>query len=111
VSFAAITLCVASQRVFIVYFVIDSIRKLLNTPSYVPNVIVGCLVFLLHIREALGANIGTETGFAEVFPSRQFVGWHLNIDHDFFFFPQPFEFITRKSFYHTTLYRAVKKLH
>jgi hypothetical protein len=37
VSFAAITLSVASQRVFIVvvYFVIDSVRKLLDTPSYV----------------------------------------------------------------------------
>jgi hypothetical protein len=37
VSFAAITLCVASQRVFIVvsvYIVIDSVRKLLVTPSY-----------------------------------------------------------------------------
>jgi hypothetical protein len=37
VSFVAITLCVASQRVFIVvsvYFVIDSVRKLLDTPSY-----------------------------------------------------------------------------
>jgi hypothetical protein len=35
-SFAAITLCVASQRVFIVvYFVIDSVRKLLVTPSYI----------------------------------------------------------------------------
>jgi hypothetical protein len=35
VSFAAITLCVASQRVFIVvYFVIDSVRKLMDTPSY-----------------------------------------------------------------------------
>jgi hypothetical protein len=36
VSFAAITLCVASQRVFIVvvYFVIDSVRKLLDKPSY-----------------------------------------------------------------------------
>jgi len=36
-SFAAITLCVASQRGFIVvsiYFFIDSVRKLLNTPSY-----------------------------------------------------------------------------
>jgi hypothetical protein len=36
VSFAAITLCVASQRVLIivvVYFVIDSVRKLLVTPS------------------------------------------------------------------------------
>jgi hypothetical protein len=37
VSFAVITLCVASQRVFIVvsvYFVIDSVRKLLDTLSY-----------------------------------------------------------------------------
>jgi len=35
-SFAAMTLYVASQRVFIVvvYFVIDSVRKLLDTPSY-----------------------------------------------------------------------------
>jgi len=35
VSFAAITLCVASQRVFIVvslYFVIDLVRKILDTP-------------------------------------------------------------------------------
>jgi hypothetical protein len=42
VSFAAIILCNASQRVFIVvvvvvvvvYFVIDSVRKLLDTPLY-----------------------------------------------------------------------------
>jgi hypothetical protein len=37
VSFAAITLCVASQRVIpkvSVYFVIDSDRKLLDTPAY-----------------------------------------------------------------------------
>jgi hypothetical protein len=37
VSFAAITLCIASQQVFIivsVYFVIDSVRKLLDTSSY-----------------------------------------------------------------------------
>jgi hypothetical protein len=37
VSFSVITLCVASQRVFIVvsvYFVIDSVRKRLDTPSY-----------------------------------------------------------------------------
>jgi hypothetical protein len=37
VNFAAITLCVASQQVFIVvgvYFVIDSVLKLLDTPSY-----------------------------------------------------------------------------
>jgi hypothetical protein len=38
VSFAAITLCVASQRVCIiaiVYFAIDSVRKLLDTFSYI----------------------------------------------------------------------------
>jgi hypothetical protein len=37
VSFAAIILCVASQRVIpkvSVYFVIDSVRKLLDTPAY-----------------------------------------------------------------------------
>jgi hypothetical protein len=37
VSFAAITLCVASQPAFIVisvYFVMDSVRKLLDIPSY-----------------------------------------------------------------------------
>jgi hypothetical protein len=40
VSFAAINLCVASQRVFIVvvYFVIDSVRKLLDTPSYLVRI-------------------------------------------------------------------------
>jgi hypothetical protein len=39
VSFAAITLCDASQvfTVVSVYFVIDSIRKLLDTPSYHPS--------------------------------------------------------------------------
>jgi hypothetical protein len=40
VSFAAITFCIAS-RVFIivvvVYFVIDSVQKLLDTPSYNPD--------------------------------------------------------------------------
>jgi len=42
--FAAITLCVASQRVFIVvvYFVIDSVRKLLDTPSYNSRYLTKC---------------------------------------------------------------------
>jgi hypothetical protein len=38
VSFAAITVCVASQRVFIVvsvYFVVDSVRNLLDISSCV----------------------------------------------------------------------------
>jgi hypothetical protein len=38
VSFAAITICVAFQRVFIfvvvVYFVVESVQKLLDTTSY-----------------------------------------------------------------------------
>jgi hypothetical protein len=40
VSFAAVTLCVASQRVFIVVvdFVIDTVRKLLDTPPYAVTV-------------------------------------------------------------------------
>jgi hypothetical protein len=42
VSFATITLCVASQRGFIVvvYFVIDSVRKILDTLSHVCQVIM-----------------------------------------------------------------------
>jgi hypothetical protein len=37
VSFAATTLRVASQRMFIVvvYFIIGSVRKILDTPSYI----------------------------------------------------------------------------
>jgi hypothetical protein len=40
VSFADITLYVALQRVFVivsVYFVIDSVRKRLDTPSYIAS--------------------------------------------------------------------------
>jgi hypothetical protein len=39
VNFAAITLCVASQQVFIivVYFIIDSVQKLLDTSLCVNN--------------------------------------------------------------------------
>jgi hypothetical protein len=48
VSFATITLCVASQRVIpkaSVYFVIDSVRKLSDTLSYdeVTNVHISCV--------------------------------------------------------------------
>jgi hypothetical protein len=56
VSFAAITLCVASQRVFIVvvYFVIDSVRKLLDTPSYALK------VGPLHFGASVGSLLYTE---------------------------------------------------
>jgi hypothetical protein len=38
VSFAALTLYVAFQQVSIVYFAMDSVRKLLDTPSYMERV-------------------------------------------------------------------------
>jgi hypothetical protein len=45
VSFATITLCVASQQVFVVvYLIIDSVQKLLDTPVYVMGVWVLSLV-------------------------------------------------------------------
>jgi len=42
VSFAARILCVASQQVFIIviiYFIIDSVQKLLDTPLYVSTAV------------------------------------------------------------------------
>jgi hypothetical protein len=49
VSFAAITLCAASRRVFIaVYFVIVSVRKLLDTPSYISQ--MRSLQFLIRMH-------------------------------------------------------------
>jgi hypothetical protein len=59
VSFAAVTLCVASQRVFIVVvcFVIDSVRKLLDTPSYMYKttvlsvVLYGCETSSLTLQD------------------------------------------------------------
>jgi hypothetical protein len=60
VSFAAITLCITSQRGFIVvvYFVIDSVRKLLDTPSYVPNVL---WVFVPHwLSCSFNSNTGVQ---------------------------------------------------
>jgi hypothetical protein len=63
-SFAAITLCVASQRVFIVvvvvYFVIDSVRKLMDTPSSVIHVeqclkACICLSVALYVLEFIAS--------------------------------------------------------
>jgi len=52
VSFASITLCVASQRVFIVvvvYFV-DLVWKLLDTPLYISiTSICICLMMILNV--------------------------------------------------------------
>jgi len=61
VSFAAITLCVATQRVFIiasVYFIIDSVRKRLDKPSY-----VGILFAVYEVIRHKGVTFGNaETG-------------------------------------------------
>jgi hypothetical protein len=55
VSFAAITLYVASQRVFIVvsvHFFIDSVRKLLDTPSY--NSLLSFIYFVMKNQLSCG---------------------------------------------------------
>jgi hypothetical protein len=64
VSSAAITLCVASQRVFIivvavVYFVIDSVRKLLDTPSYCSRCLECLQMFkaLGRVRVSIDTNV------------------------------------------------------
>jgi hypothetical protein len=63
VSFAAINLCVASQLVFIVvivavvYFVIDSVRKLLDTPSYVSDLLLTSRLLLFHTPVLLQASL------------------------------------------------------
>jgi hypothetical protein len=48
VSFAAISLCVASEQVFIVsvYFIIDLVRKLLDTTSYLTDVLLHVFIFI-----------------------------------------------------------------
>jgi hypothetical protein len=58
-SFAAITLCVASQRVFVVVvvvvdFVIDSVRKLLDTPLYV---VQGRNQWLAHVNTVMNFRV------------------------------------------------------
>jgi hypothetical protein len=62
VSFAAITLCVASQQVFIVvYFVIDSVRKLLDTLSY--------------LQRGTKMSNGTHSRFGLMFHSLEYIVW------------------------------------
>jgi hypothetical protein len=73
VSFATITLCVASQRVFIVvvYFVTDLVQKLLDTPSnhiYVCVCVCVCvcvyrlLVFLLMSKKFVSITVNLVLG-------------------------------------------------
>jgi len=50
VNSAAITLCVASQRLFIVinvYFVIESVRELLDTPWHM---LLICILYILYAK-------------------------------------------------------------
>jgi hypothetical protein len=50
VSFAARTLCVSSQQVFnFCYFAIDSVRKLLDTPSYVFMHVCVCVCVCMYV--------------------------------------------------------------
>jgi hypothetical protein len=73
VSSAAITLCVSSQRVFIVvYFVIDSVRKLLDTSSYRGCVSKDTRILGLHISRNLttAVHLWTVTFLLTCFESR-----------------------------------------
>jgi len=59
VSFAPITLYVAAQRVFnlvVVYFLIDSVRKLLDTPSYMATLHVFIAWYLVKHRDVTFAH-------------------------------------------------------
>jgi hypothetical protein len=60
VSFVAITLCIASQWVFIVvslYSVIDSVRKFLDTPSYIIEFAISLIQQLLNLATRICAQI------------------------------------------------------
>jgi len=86
-SFASITLCLASQRVFNVvrvYFVVDSVRKLLDTPclncgELYPNFLIRILLqasvkYVYNLAESLGSSVSTVTTLGAgrpVFESRQ----------------------------------------
>jgi hypothetical protein len=64
VSFAAITLCVASQGVFIVvniYVIITSIHKLLNTLSYYLKLNVAMGKFLFDLWVIIAGKLPQET--------------------------------------------------
>jgi hypothetical protein len=63
VSFAAITLCVSCQRVFIavVYFVIDSVWKLLDTSSYCQQYEINNLTLNLYTETCLVQTIVTSS--------------------------------------------------
>jgi hypothetical protein len=82
VSFGAITLCVASSRVFIfvVYFFIDSVRKLLSTPTDRPTlccaiVTVGLWEFyVLSVPTKLTNNIAAKGKVERMFFTRE-SGW------------------------------------
>jgi hypothetical protein len=79
-NFTAISLCVDSQRVFIVvvYYNIDSVRKLLDTPSCMKNLRfrkATCSFnrnFLLEIKIRLG--YGLDDRGSIVFDSRRGLG-------------------------------------
>jgi hypothetical protein len=47
VNFTAVALCIASQRVFVVYFDIDSVRKLMGTPSITQQLLGLCNAVVL----------------------------------------------------------------
>jgi len=75
-SFAVITLCVAFQRVFIVvYFVIDSVVKLLNMPSYMFPVSQEVLGLWASFPRGRADGLRNARRFS--CPGRWWLGFHL----------------------------------
>jgi hypothetical protein len=75
VSFAAITLCVASKRAFIVvYFVIESVRQLLDTPLY--------MIMPRHPNSGQNQNVGIANESFENVPKVEYLETTLTNQKD-----------------------------
>jgi hypothetical protein len=76
-SLAAITLCVASERLFVVYFVMDSVRKLLDTASYAEQLRSWstCIRIVLRLCNTCSfkVSLNTETSCNFMVQYREFV--------------------------------------
>jgi hypothetical protein len=88
VSFAFITLCIASQRVIpkvSMYFFIDSVRKVLDTPSYYGQI----YRFVFHC--SVPANKMERLG--KIVKSKSFQAFTAMLQVEFFWVVTPYNFV------------------
>jgi hypothetical protein len=80
VSFTAINLCVASQGVYIIvlYFVTDSVQKLLDTPSYVPSFVQKQVYNMPRYARASFQLRNGVTDFRDIWYEHYITGDHTN---------------------------------